>query len=195
MSLLQETWTHQGGVQETEIRDFKTIRRIYSHYFAKLKKLSTVGSHRRVPGRKYENSRSFICQIVLNDTKSQKIEDDHIAGKCMQTIDEHVRFLFDSGSDLNLIKLSALRDEVIIYDYTVYELKGITEHFIRTLGYTNLEICFRSEVRTIEFQVVGSEFPIPHERILGKPFIIGQAVIINYKTSELIFTDQSEVTL
>jgi len=131
----------------------------------------------------------------LNDTKSQIIEDDHIAGKCTQTIDEHVRFLLDSGSDLNLIKLSALRDDVIIYDHTVYELKGITEHFIRTLGYTNLDICFRSEVRTIEFQVVGSEFPIPHEGILGKPFIIGQAVIINYKTSELIFTDQSEVTL
>jgi len=66
---------------------------------------------------------------------------------------------------------------------------------LRTFGYTNLNICFRNEVRTIEFQVVGSEFPIPHEGILGKPFIIGQGVMINYKTLELIFTDQSEVTL
>jgi len=63
------------------------------------------------------------------------------------------------------------------------------------LEYTNLNIYFRNEVRTIEFQAVRSEFPIPHEVILGKPFIIGQGVIINYKTSELIFTDQSEVAL
>lgn len=40
-----------------------------------------------------------------------------------------------------------------------------------------------------------ADFPVPHEGILGKPFIVGQGVIINYRTTELIFTDHSEMTL
>jgi len=122
----------------------------------------------------------------------QKIEDDHLPGKCLQTIEKNGRFLLDSGSDLNLINISALRDDVIVYDHIVYELKGITEHFIRTLGFTNLDIKFGSEVCTIEFQIEQADF---HKGILRKPFIIGQGVIINYRTTELIFTDHSEMTL
>lgn len=84
---------------------------------------------------------------------------------------------------------------MLLYTIILYMSSKVSQNIKRTLGYTNLDICFRSEVRTVEFQFVGSEFAIPHEGILCKPFIIGQAVIINYKTSELIFTDQSEVTL
>jgi len=36
---------------------------------------------------------------------------------------------------------------------------------------------------------------VPHDGILGKPFIVGQGAIVNYQTSELILTDHSSITL
>lgn len=83
----------------------------------------------------------------------------------------------------------------MVYDQTIYQLKGITEHCITTLGSVNLQIQIGSDTRATEFHVVHSSFPVPHEGILGKPFIVGQETIINYQTKELILTDPSEITL
>jgi len=109
---------------------------------------------------------------------SQKIEQDHVQCQSPQTIPADSNFLIDSGSNLNLIKLSSLRDEVIVYDHTVYELKGIAENFVTTLGSV-----------TIELQIGGEK------RILGKPFIIGHKTIINYQSKELILLPLVNLTI
>lgn len=83
----------------------------------------------------------------------------------------------------------------MVYEQTIYQLKGITEHYITTLGSVNLQIQIGSDTRATEFHVVHSSFPVPHEGILGKPFIVGQETIINYQTKELILTDPSVITL
>lgn len=74
----------------------------------------------------------------------------------------------------------------MVYDHIVYELKGITENFVTTLGSVTIELQIGGEGRKVEFQVVNSNFPVPNEGILGKPFIIGQETIINYQSKELI---------
>lgn len=107
-------------------------------------------------------------------------DDNHITCQSIQTKKKSIRFLLDSGSDLNLIKLSALKGDVMVYDNTIYQLKGITEHCIHTLGSTNLEIQVGGDKRIVEFHVVQPSFPVPHEGILGKPFIVGQGAIVNY---------------
>jgi len=48
----------------------------------------------------------------------QKLDDDnHITCQSIQTNKKSIRFLLDSGSDLNLIKLSALKGDVMVYYY------------------------------------------------------------------------------
>ncbi|KAE9527723.1 hypothetical protein AGLY_012796 [Aphis glycines] len=155
-------------MQETKIRKFKAIRRISSYYLTKFKKLYTVECRRWAPGRKPENSRNLIRRNILNNTARQKIEQDHVQCQSPQTIPADSKFLIDSGGDLNLIKLSSMRDEVIVYDHTVYELKGITDNFVTTLGSVTIELQIGGEKRRVEFQVVKSDFPVPNEGILGK---------------------------
>lgn len=83
----------------------------------------------------------------------------------------------------------------MVYDHIVYELKGITENFVTTLGSVTIELQIGGEGRKVEFQVVNSNFPVPNEGILGKPFIIGQETIINYQSKELILPPLSNLTI
>ncbi|KAL4126715.1 hypothetical protein QTP88_010924 [Uroleucon formosanum] len=125
----------------------------------------------------------------------RKLKYDHVQYQSPQTIPADSKFLIDSGSDLNLIKLSSLRDEVIVYDHTVYELKGITDNFVTTLGSVTIELQIGGEKRRVEFQVVKSDFPVLNEGILGKPFIIGHGTIINYQSKELILPPLVNLTI
>jgi len=83
----------------------------------------------------------------------------------------------------------------MVYDHTVYELKGIAKNIVTTLGSVRIELQIFGETRSIEFQVVKSDFPVPNDGILGKPFIIGQGTIIYYQANELIFPSFSNLLL
>lgn len=97
--------------------------------------------------------------------------------------------LVDSGADVNFIKLSSLKDEIMIKEQTEQNLSGITGHTLQSLGTTDLTLRLGREERTTEFHVAPSSFPVPYDGILGKPFIIGLETILNYKTKQLILTD------
>jgi len=61
----------------------------------------------------------------------------------------------------------------MVNDDPIYQLKGITEHAVQTLGSGKLEIKIGTKTHPSEFHVVHDNFPVPNEEILGKPFIIG----------------------
>jgi len=100
---------------------------------------------------KPENSRNLIHRNILNNTARQKNAQDHVQCQSPHTIPADSKFLIDSGSDLNLIKLTSLRDEVMVYDHTVYELKGITENFMTTLESVTIELQIGGEKRCVKF--------------------------------------------
>lgn len=83
----------------------------------------------------------------------------------------------------------------MVYNHIVYELKGITEHFVMTLGSVTIELQIASERRRVEFQVVKSNFTVPNEGILCKNFIIGQGTTTNYQSKELILPPLSNLTI
>ncbi|KAL4134764.1 hypothetical protein QTP88_006479 [Uroleucon formosanum] len=99
--------------------------------------------------------------------------------------------LVDSGSDLNFIKLSSLKDDVMVHEPTEHILTGITRHVLQSLGTVELTLTIKQEKQKALFQVVHSSFPVPHEGILGKPFIIGMKTVIDYQRKELMLTDIS----
>ena len=74
----------------------------------------------------------------------------------------------------------------MVYEDTVYHLKGINDQLVPTLGWTIINIQIGQRIIKAEFQVVQSEFPIVQDGILGKPFITENWTIINYKTNKLI---------
>lgn len=97
--------------------------------------------------------------------------------------------MVDSGADVNFIKVSSLKDEILVDEPTEQNLSGITGHTLHSLGTTNLTLCLGPDERTTEFHVAPSSFPVPYDGILGKPFIIGLETILNYKTKQLVLTD------
>lgn len=55
-----------------------------------------------------------------------------------------------------------------------------------TLGRSHLEVHLDEKIIPTVFQVVHSGFPISHDGILGKPFMITNEIIMNYQTNEVI---------
>lgn len=109
--------------------------------------------------------------------------------QCPQTITPTIKLLVDSGADVSFIKISSLKDEILVSEPLEQNLSGITGHSLHSLGTTTLSLQIGHEVRATEFQIAPSSFPVPYDGILGKPFIIGLETIVNYKTKQLILTD------
>lgn len=141
----------------------------------------------------YQDRRHFIHRNVLTVSVRQTLSNDHNLPKFTNYSTDHtIQLLIDSGSDLNLIKLSAPKDEVMVYDDTIYQFKGITEHSVQTLGSVTLQIQIGTKTFPTEFHLVHDNFL--KFGILGKFFIIGRQAVINYRTKELIITDTSKLT-
>lgn len=124
-----------------------------------------------------------------------KLEQDHLECQISQTINGTSLLLLDSGSELNLIKLSSLNDQTIVYENVVYHLKGINNQLVPTIGQTQLHLKFGNRTILTDFQVVHSEFPIQHDGILGKPFMVSNRVVINYETNEITIPDNNDIIL
>jgi len=104
--------------------------------------------------------------------------------------------LLDSGSELNLIKISSLKDQTIVFEEIVFHLKGINNSLVSTIGLTYLDVKLgENNIFVTDFQVVHSDFPIPHDGILGRPFLVSNWIIINYETNKVTIPDKSDIVL
>jgi len=99
-----------------------------------------------------------------------------------QCIEGSAHFLLDTGRYLNMIKLSSLLDEVFVDETQIYQLKGINEHLVHTIGSVTLDVNFGTKVEPTNFQVVRDDFLVPREGIISKPFLVHNGLIIDYQT-------------
>jgi len=100
--------------------------------------------------------------------------------------------LLDTGSELNLIKLNKLQDDILVTSTNIYTMQGISDKLVDTLGSTMLTVSLDNEKYETEFQVVDSTFPIVGDGILGNPFLRANKIIIDVGKEEL--TTKSEET-
>jgi hypothetical protein len=98
--------------------------------------------------------------------------------------------LLVTGSELNLIKLNKLQDDVMVTSTKIYKMQGISDKLVDTLGSTILTVSLDDESYKTEFQVVDSSFPIDGDGILGNPFLRANKLIIDVGRDEL--TSKSE---
>ena len=80
---------------------------------------------------------------------------------------DNLRFLVDSGSELNIIKEDVLKDTLNVNYNQVFSLTGISKDSILTKGSTEIRF---GEVRGT-FNVVDKNFPIYWDGILGVEFL------------------------
>jgi O-acetyl-ADP-ribose deacetylase (regulator of RNase III) len=99
--------------------------------------------------------------------------------------------LLDTGADLNIIKLDSLSDEVIVNVDDTYELQGIHENLVSTMGSVLLDIQIGNSTKQVQFQVVPTTFPIPQDGIMGRPLLEQLKAVINCEKGTLT-SDVSE---
>ncbi|KAL4100717.1 hypothetical protein QTP88_020751 [Uroleucon formosanum] len=92
--------------------------------------------------------------------------------------------LVDTGTELNLMK-DSLKDNILVSETKTYNMQGINDQLVRTLGSTVLTIEINDKTYETEFQVVDNSFPITEDGILRNPFLKDNEVIINVGKGEI----------
>lgn len=131
-------------------------------------------------------STSSHCEISRLLTCTPRIEKDHLVIETKQTIPKKIGLLLDTGSKLNLIKLLILNLQVLVDETNCYRLTRINEQITQTLTKVELSLQVDNSNIETEFHVVQSNFNIPHEGILGKPFLKKNKIIIDFKSNQVV---------
>ena len=86
------------------------------------------------------------------------------------------RFLVDTDADINVIKLGALHEDLLVNENEAIEITGITQSRISTIGTVNIDL-MKSK---ITFHVTHSDFPISKDVILGREYLRQEKVEISF---------------
>jgi len=89
-----------------------------------------------------------------------KLKNDHAICEIPQCINHKINLLLDTGAELNLIKLNTFQDDVQVSDKKIYNMQGINDKLVNTLGSTVLTVSIDNATYETEFQIVDSTFPI-----------------------------------
>ena len=95
--------------------------------------------------------------------------------------------MVDSGSEVNLLKISTLPSKEFIDKTRINYIKGIGSSPRKTLGVANIRIVGHKT----EFMIVPDNFPILHTGILGMHFFSSSKSRIDFNESSLHIQDKS----
>ncbi|XP_048512842.1 uncharacterized protein LOC125501373 [Athalia rosae] len=139
--------------------------------------------------RKYNNAKREIENVTRENTQTQKQTENQIPFPRSGVAEEkeQTKLLVDSGSQLNLIKISEIKDETAVDESIKYELNGISKNDKpTTLG----QITLRMNNTIGQFHVIPDDFPIEHAGILGSQFMYNNGGNTDYLTRHVTFNGE-----
>ncbi|KAL4083696.1 hypothetical protein QTP88_029012 [Uroleucon formosanum] len=83
----------------------------------------------------------------------------------------------------------------MVSDDKIYQMQGINDQLVNTLGSTTLNVSINNAICKTEFQVVDSSFPISGDGILGNPFLKDNQIIIDVSKGELTTKSNDTTTI
>ncbi|CAB0029249.1 unnamed protein product, partial [Trichogramma brassicae] len=95
--------------------------------------------------------------------------------------------LVDTGSDLNLLKISRVSENALIDTQKLYTLYGISDGIVATQGRTNNNITLGGAKCLVN--IVDDNFPISFDGILGMEFLREQQAVLSFKENELVISN------
>ena len=102
--------------------------------------------------------------------------------------------MIDTGSQVNILKINCLREELEVDETQKINLRGINEDLIQTIGKLFIPIELNNKNIKTEFHIVGTRFPIPKDGILGNEFLSTNNVILDLANNKLIIQTTSNST-
>ena len=111
--------------------------------------------------------------------------------KTNQTLSVFSSFLLDTGSDLSLLKINALKlDKVCINKNNVRTLLGIGNTPIHTLGEVFIDLFTGKKIIEHKFHIVSENFPVDAEGVIGNDFLTINRAILNYNSNKLVINNE-----
>ncbi|CAB0043459.1 unnamed protein product [Trichogramma brassicae] len=108
-----------------------------------------------------------------------------ISIRCPELKNAIVTFLVDTGSDLNLLKISRVSENALIDTQKLYTLYGISDGIVATQGRTNITL---GGAKCL-VNIVDDNFPISFDGILGMEFLREQQAVLSFKENELVISN------
>lgn len=108
------------------------------------------------------------------------MENQHIKSRSVNFINDTLEFLVDTGSSLNIIRLSELTSDTKLVPGETISLRGISNTLKTTIGIVEIPIEIGTEIfENIRFYIVKNDMPLIKAGILGRPFFQLQNTTIN----------------
>lgn len=143
------------------------------------KKQEQVGNQSKTVGE-LKNIRVITTQM----------EEEHITINANTFSTGNLKFLIDSGAEMNIIKLSALKDQVVVNGSDKKNIKGISSAIINTLGSIVIPIEINNATFITKFDIVKDVFPIPGSGIIGRTFLKENKAILDMNKEILLLPER-----
>ena len=125
------------------------------------------------------NETRTASEIQNNVRVITQMKEEHITCESKNFEPRNINFLIDSGSDMNLIKISSIEKNVIVNEQDKRPIRGINSTLVYTLGSIVTPIQINEGTFIIKFSVVKNDFPIPGAGIIGRNFLKDNKVILD----------------
>lgn len=96
----------------------------------------------------------------------------------LSVCDNKLNLLIDSGSEVSLLPLAAIKGNELIDTSEKIQLIGITENVVNTVGTIKAKIRINDSIINYKFHVLPRKYPL--RGVLGKDFFCEHNAIINY---------------
>lgn len=108
------------------------------------------------------------------------MKNQHIKSRSVNFINDTVEFLVDTGSSVNIIRLSELTSDTKLVPGETVSLRGISNTLEETIGIIEIPIIIGTETfDKVKFYIVKNNMPLIKAGILGRPFFQSQNTVIN----------------
>ena len=154
----------------------------------KLKKL-TEGDPSGSSGDSSGSENRSVGDIKNNVRVTTPIHAEHILCRSKDFVRNEHKFLIDSGADMNVIKLSTLKNHVMVNETERRNIKGVSATTIRTVGTVMIELFIKDKTFDVKFDIVCDDFLIPEAGILGIAFLKTNKAIIDMDKEVLIIPE------
>lgn len=114
--------------------------------------------------------RCFHIDAVINN--------NHITCKSAASKTNELSLLIDTGSQVNILKINCLSGELKVNETQKIKLRGIHKEPIQTIGKIKIPIELNNNIIDTEFNIVGTQFPIPRDGILGHESLLKNKAIV-----------------
>jgi len=135
---------------------------------------------RNSDNKNVNNVNRSIGDIENNVRTVTYMEREHIKCTSDNFRENEIKLFVDTGADMSLIKISALKKHVIVEEGQQRMISGITPNPVKTYGSVTIPVYIEGREFVVKFDIVEADFRVPEAGNLGRDFIKDNRIILDF---------------